>query len=127
MKELNIYLVEKLKLNKNLEIPKKKEVNNNTSEKIEDPKEGTIAYDYGGEEWTIEEILNLTDGKNKVRNFLKLHDTNNFFLSDFKKDGMDLFSGYDYLVLARTDDDPNFPAIWVWGRDGICYENKDMK
>ena len=115
MKQINNYIIERLHINKNTESIYKDH---------KDPIIGKTAYDYYGEPWEIIDFCKLDDNGN-LQKLIKKYDSNGAF-----KDFMDEFSpeeyNLEYAVAAEAIDTPEY-TIFVWGYDGLCFENKPKK
>ena len=112
MKTINNYITEKLVINKKIK---------NQDSNL--PKKGTIAWDYNGEAWEILDFCPLND-KPKLDKLLKKYDMFGTF-----KDFLDAYGPNEYdeniLAVAAQEKDSGVETVWVWGSEGICYDNKD--
>lgn len=113
MKNIYLFISEKLKLNKNSTLKKQ--------QNIKDPIIGKTAYDYDCEPWEIIDFCKLDDNE-KLQKLIKKYDSNGVF-----KDFMDEFNpeeyNTEYAVAAESNDTSEF-TIFIWGYDGLCFENK---
>jgi len=81
------------------------------------PKVGEIAWDYNGEAWKILDYCEITN-KADLKNLIKNYDHSGLF-----KESIKYLNKTDKFVVAAENENCNI-ALWVWGFDGICYENK---
>ena len=114
MKQINDYIIEKLKINKNSEWP---------SNDCKDPEIGEIAYDYFGEEWEILAFCRLCEKKN-LNSIISNYDDSGVF-KDMLEDIKSEYDNNTFIVAAESDRGDS--AVWVWGGEGLCYENKPKK
>lgn len=115
MKQINKYILERLHITK--------DTTSNYSEH-EDPIIGKTAYDYYEEPWKIIDFCKLDDHEN-LQKLIKKYDSNGAF-----KDFMDEFSpeeyNLEYAVAAKAINTAEY-TIFIWGYDGLCFENKPKK
>ena len=105
----------------------------NESKKIEDPElphndgktKERIAYDNNGEGWIVDAYCyadgGAPEGCNSLESLLKTYDFSGSMKEWLKEEDVDPDT---FIVGAHMEDDEDEGAAWIWGYDGICYENK---
>lgn len=88
--------------------------------KTKAPKTGTDCYDYNGNEYEVTAIFNPK--KDKLDQFLDTYDQSGAMDDEIDDIRDDVMSG-KAIIVGCTDDDDN-DSCWVWGPEGVCYENK---
>ena len=82
------------------------------------PKVGKIAVDEQGDEWYIEAVAKLKDGK-AVKEIMSKYDTEDA-IKDAFEDGLD--ENFDYLVGVHLKDDKEQLSAFFWGEGGLQYK-----
>lgn len=82
------------------------------------PKIGTDCYDYTGGEWEVTAIFNPK--KDKLDQFLDTYDQAGAMEDEIDDLRDDIMSGNVTIVGCTNGEN----ACWVWGPEGVCYENK---
>ena len=90
------------------------------TEASKDPKVGTVAYDYYGQEWTIKAAAK-TSNKSDVESLCNEYDESGA-MTEMLEDYNSLKKDYKWVVGVESEEFGN--AAYVWGDDGVCYENK---
>lgn len=125
MKSINSFIIEKLKLDKNINVS---DFDNNKL-----PKKNTTAYDYNGDPWTIIDFCQIIDNTKELNQFIKKYDNSGVFWEWYNDEFLDPDYGYEdvdslYAVACQYEGDsyalPSDISLWVWGPEGVCYENK---
>ena len=116
MKKIDNYIIEKLSLNKSLKI---------NIDSLKDPVIGKTAWDYNGEPWEIIDFCDIND-KQELNKLIRKYDNTGVF-----KDFLDEFDPNDYetieyAVAVESINTAEY-TIFIWGYDGLCFENKPKK
>lgn len=90
------------------------------TEASKEPKVGTVAYDYHGQEWEIKEAAK-TSNKSDVESLCNEYDESGV-MTEMLDDYNLLKKDYKWVVGVESDEFGK--AAYVWGPDGVCYENK---
>lgn len=111
MNNLKLYIIEKLKVNKD---SKKYE--------LELPEIGTFAKDYNGDEWEILDFCKFED-KEKMKNIIKKYDHNGCFtdLINIEKEYEPKENDKNIFVVAAKMKNNNIDAVWLWGPGFLYY------
>lgn len=88
--------------------------------KAKAPETGNSCYDYNGNEYEITAIFNPK--KDKLDQFLDTYDRSGAMEDEIDYFRDDIMSGKVTIVGCTNDDDED--SCWVWGPEGVCYENK---
>lgn len=115
MKQINNYILERLHINKDT-----KSIYKNHK----DPIIGEVAYDYYEEPWEIIDFCKINDNQ-KLTKLIKKYDHYGSF-TDFLDEFDPKEYNVEYAVAAEKIDEPEY-TIFVWGYDGLCFENKPKK
>lgn len=89
---------------------------------IKDPIIGKIAYDYNGDPWEIIDFCKFAD-KYKLRKLIIKYDSNGVFKDFLEEYDPKYYETIGYVVAVESPFNPEF-TIFVWGHDGLCFENK---
>lgn len=84
------------------------------------PKIGTVCYDYNGNEYEITDIFNPK--KDKLDKFLNTYDQSGTMEDEIGYFRNDIMSGK--VTIVGCTNDYGEDSCWVWGPEGVCYENK---
>lgn len=102
---------------------------NNPSLEVAPPKETTVAVDYNGDEWVIDDICvyhhRNAQSMRELKKLLKDWDDVNgdMSLTAEIENGDPKFIDGRIVVGCHMKDDPRMTTAMLWGPDGICYEN----
>ena len=115
MKKLKDLILERLHINKNTKVIKNK---------VKDPEIYEIAWDYNSEPWEIYDFCELTN-QSELTNIIKKYDDSGCF-----KDFLDEFDQSDYpevkYAVGAVNENGDC-AVFIWGYEGLCFENKPKK
>jgi hypothetical protein len=84
----------------------------------DEPKVGKIAVDEQGDEWYIEAVAKLKDGK-AVKEIMSKYDTEDA-IKDAFDDGLD--ENFDYLVGVHLKNNKEQLSAFFWGEGGLQYK-----
>ena len=101
-----------------------KDTSSNYSEH-DDPIIGELSYDYYGEPWEIIDFCDIND-KQKLNKLIRKYDNNGVFKDFFNEYDPNDYEPIKYAVAAEAIDTTEY-TIFVWGYDGLCFENKPKK